>query len=122
MDYQERFRLLLEMHRRRLKKRGVLNSRCLCGETDLACFEVEHPYRRAHDNYTYGICCNCHRKKSAWEQVAHPPANLFVGNGYARRAHRYLGMSSYLRSIADRLEEDGERMSKLAEKGLDCED
>ena len=122
MDDFERGRLKRELRTARLKRQGVENIGCYCGENDPLCIEVEHPFRRAHDPTVWGICANCHRKKSAWEQRVHPPAQLHIGNPHAQRAHQFLNSSYYLRTMADMLEKAGWSEFELAKRDVTLED
>ena len=122
MNDFERGRSQAEIRRRRLNKLGVANIACMCGETDPSCIEAEHPFRRAHDGTVWGVCANCHRKKSEWERANHPAADQHVGNPFAKLAHQLLGSAYYLRAIAETLETAGRWAFRLAELGLMAEE
>lgn len=64
------------MRARRMELRrmalGSENPSCFyCGESDIACLELEHPVGREHDSsFTRTVCRNCHRKLEMKRDVA----------------------------------------------------
>ncbi len=119
----------LEIYRRRakgkwaaLKRLGVTNTHCICGETDPLCFEADHLDRRANSDVVWGVCVNCHRKKSAREQSEHPPVGIHPGDPFEGIGHALLGMHQYLSFIAERLPAMADVMFKLAGKGIVIDD
>jgi hypothetical protein len=64
------------MRARRLERRrkvfGSDNPSCFyCGESDVACLELEHPVGIEHDKeFTRIVCRNCHRKQEMRRDVA----------------------------------------------------
>lgn len=56
----------------RREQLGSANPRCFyCGESDLACLELEHPITRKLDSkFTRIDCRNCHRKREMERDLA----------------------------------------------------
>jgi hypothetical protein len=122
MDEFERHRLRRVARQAALKRLGVRNVRCVCGETDPLCFEAEHINRRKYDDVVWGCCINCHRKKSARERAEHPTVGLHPGDPFERMAHRFLGAAVYLEFCVEGLRQDAEVMFKLAGREFKIED
>ena len=122
MDDTERYRLRLAKRRQSLKRLGVSNIQCLCGETDPDCFDTDHIGRRMYDGTVWGRCANCHRKITARQSAEHPTVGLHPGDPFERMGHALLGMYEYLSFIAERLRTMAQVMFKLAGKGLTLED
>jgi len=118
MDPLETYRRRLAVRHRSLQRLGVHNVRCICGETDPVCFEADHIYRRELDDACWGICVNCHRKRSARAEAEHPKVGLAPGDPWARQGHLLLGVSTYLTFIAGHLDESAAIMFRLAGKGF----
>ena len=119
----------LEIYRRRqkakwaaLKRLGVANVACICGETDPLCFDVEHVFRSSYHDAVWGMCANCHRKKSMREQLEHPPVGVHSGDPFERLGHALLGIYQYLSFIAEHVRTMANFMFKLAGKGIVIED
>jgi hypothetical protein len=121
-DESERFRRRLAVRRQGLRRLGVRNIRCFCGEDDPMCFEAEHVDRRANSDVVFGVCKNCHAKITARQMSEHPGVGLYAGNPFARMGHRVLGIVDYLTFITDLLREVAAVMFKLAAKGIDLQD
>ena len=122
MDEFERYRRRRAVRGKRLTALGVTNVRCLCGETDPLCFDVEHIFRRGYDSTTWGRCANCHRKKTAREWSEHPPVGLHPGNRIEKMAHALRGMVEYESFIVGHLQDMADKLDKLAARGIDLED
>lgn len=122
MDESETYRRRLAVRHRGLRRLGVENTRCICGETDPVCFEADHIGRRAYDDACWGICVNCHRKRSARAESEHPKVGIAPGNPLERTGHMLLGVRDYLTFIADHLGEAAEVLFKLAEQGATLDD
>lgn len=119
----------LEIYRRRakakqaaLKRLGVTNSHCICGQTDPLCFEADHLDRRANGDVVWGCCVNCHRRKSAREQSEHPTVGIHPGDQFEAMGHALLGIHQYLSFIAERMPAMADVMFKLAGKGIVIDD
>lgn len=119
----------LELYRRRVKVRqhtlrrlGVTSTRCICGETDPVCFEADHIYRREYDGACWGICCNCHRKRTARGWSEHPRVGLIPEDPFERAGHMLLGASDYLDFISGHLRASSHLMFKLGGMNLDLGD
>lgn len=121
MDELERYRRRRGVRHQALKRLGVSNIRCLCGETDPTCFDADHIGRRMYDGAVWGRCANCHRKITARQSSEHPTVGLNPGDPFERMGHALLGMYEYLAFIAERLRDMAEVMFKLAGKGIDLE-
>src|ERR1700677_2481599 len=80
MDDLETYRRRRANRHKALRRLGVRNIQCLCGEADPECFDVEHIYRSLFDATVWGMCANCHRKKSARERSEHPTVGLHPGD------------------------------------------
>ena len=117
MDPMETYRRRLAVRQRNLRRLGVNNVACICGETDPIAFEADHIYRRDLDDTCWGICVNCHRKRSARAESEHPKVGIAPGNPYERQGHMLLSTRDYLTFIAGHLDEAAELMFELAEKG-----
>ena len=78
--------------------------------------------RRAYDDVCWGVCCNCHRKKSARERLENPQVGLNPGDPYEHMGHALLGIRVYLSFIAEELPAMADMMFKLAGKGVVIED
>ena len=94
MDELEQTRKRLAVRQATLKRFGVTNIRCLCGETDPICFDADHIGRKKFDPVTvWGRCSNCHRKITARQSSEHPSVGLHPAeNPFARMGHALLGM------------------------------
>ena len=90
----------------------------MCGVSDPICFEADHIDRRANSDVVYGICKNCHARKSAREQSEHPPVGLHPSDPFEAAGHFLLGVCEYLSFIIERLRELAEMMFGLAGKAL----
>lgn len=121
MSELERYRLRQAAAWKRLRQLGVTNVRCVCGETDPCCFDADHIDRRANSDTVWGMCANCHRKRTARHNLEHPPVGLHPGNPFERLGHSLLGMCDYLTFIAERLRDMAEIMFKLASMGIKIE-
>lgn len=118
MDELENARRRRAARIKALQRLGVQNLACICGETDPVCFEADHLDRQANSDVTWGICMNCHRKKSARELAEHPKVGVNPGNPFERMGHALLGMHQYLSFISERLRGMAEVMFQLAGKGI----
>lgn len=114
MDESEIYRRRLAVRHRSLRRLGVHNVRCLCGETDPVCFEADHIYRRDLDGTCWGLCVNCHRKRSARAESEHPKVSLAPHSKFERQGHMLLGARDYLTFIAGHLDQSAELMFRLA--------
>lgn len=116
MDESETYRRRLASRHRSLRRLDVHNVRCICGETDPMCFEADHIYRRDLDDACWGICVNCHRKRSARAESEHPKVGFAPGDPLERQGHLLLGVRDYLTFIAGHLGDSAELMFRLAGK------
>jgi len=121
MDDIDRYQRRLAVRRQSLRRVGVKNVRCICGETDPLCFEADHIYRREHDDACWGICVNCHRKRTARGETEHPPVGK-RGNRLERVGHMLLGAADYQDFISAHLREASEVMFTLAGMGISVEE
>jgi len=85
------------------------------------CFEADHIYRRNYDPTCYGICKNCHAKRTARGETEHPSVGP-AGNPFLRLGHMLLGVVDYLTFIVEHLRPAAEIMFKLAEMGVSIEE
>jgi hypothetical protein len=122
MDESESYRRRLASRRRSLRRLGVQNIRCICGETDPVCFEADHIGRRGLDDACWGICVNCHRKRSARADSEHPKVGIAPGDAFERLGHMLLGVRDYLTFIAGHLDEAAELIFRLKGKGIRLDD
>lgn len=122
MDELEIYRRRAAARRAALKRLGVTNVQCICGETNPVCFEADHINRRVYDDVCWGICGNCHRKKSARERLENPQVGLNPGDPYERAGHALLGIRIYLSFIAEELPAMADMMFTLTGKGDVLED
>ena len=122
MDELERHRLRRVARQDALRRLGVSNVRCACGEDDPLCFEADHVNRRMYDGVCWGCCKNCHAKKSSREQAEHPTVGISPGDPFERMGHRQLGAAMYLSFCIEGLRKDADLMFKLAGKGIVIED
>ena len=116
MDESEFYRRRLAVRHRSLRRLGVHNARCICGETDPIAFEADHIYRRELDDACWGICVTCHRKRSARAEAEHPKVGFAPGDPLERQGHLLLGVRDYLTFIAGHLDKSAELMFRLADK------
>jgi hypothetical protein len=103
MEEQERYRRRLKVRHQALRRLGVTNIQCICGETDPLCFEADHIYRRALDGTCWGICVNCHKKRSARGWSEDPPIRPEPHDPLERIVHLLLGVATYLEFIVAHL-------------------
>ena len=122
MDELERYRRRQAQRWRALRRLGVRNARCICGETDPNCFEADHLERRKNSDTVWGTCKNCHAKITARQVSEHPDVGIDPGNPLEKMAHALFGASTYLDFISSRLWEVGEALIKLTQKGVTLED
>lgn len=122
MDETETYRRRLAGRHRGLRRLGVHNVRCICGETDPVCFEADHIYRRDLDDACWGICVNCHRKRSARAESEHPKIGVAAGDPLERQGHLLLGVRDYLTFIANHLDDAAELMFRRACEGASSDD
>jgi len=116
MDDLERYRRRMAVRQRHLKKLGARNVQCICGETDPICFEPDHVFRRKNSPVTWGICKNCHAKKTARDITESPKVGLHPGNLHERQAHALRGIIIYHEFMVGHLREISEELSKLADE------
>jgi hypothetical protein len=116
MEDSETYRRRLAVRHRSLRRLGVHNARCICGETDPIAFEADHIYRRELDDACWGICVTCHRKRSARAEAEHPKVGFAPGDPLERQGHLLLGVRDYLTFIAGHLDKSAELMFQLADK------
>jgi len=80
----------IEMRRKQLG----YPSRCFyCGETDVFCFEEDHPVTREPDEkFKRVLCRNCHRKREAVRDIEGLTRNgqRNVAESEVEKFHRYL--------------------------------
>lgn len=122
MDDLDRYRRRQAAKWRALRRLGVRNVRCICGQTDPLCFEVEHLERRKHSDTVWGTCKNCHAKITSRQLTEHPPIGPDPENPLQRMAHASWGAADYLEFISSHLREIGEALNKLAKNGITLED
>lgn len=122
MAESETYRRRLATRHRGLRRLGVQNVHCICGESDPVCFEADHIYRRDLDGACWGICVNCHRKRSARAEAEHPKVGFTPGDPFERQGHLLLGVRDYLTFIADHLDESADFMFGLARKDRSSDD
>lgn len=122
MEDSELYRRRLAVRHRGLRRLGVQNVRCICGETDPVCFEADHIYRRDLDHACWGICVNCHRKRSARAESEHPKIGIAPDDLFERQGHLLLGVRDYLTFIAGHLEKSAELMFGLARENSTSND
>ncbi len=121
MTDMERLLARQAARRRALNRLGVTNTVCLCGERDPILFEADHIYRRELDGTCWGLCLNCHRRKSSREFTEHPRVGLYGGNFFERRMHAHLGMAIYMELAAEELRKMAELDEKLAKLGIEID-
>lgn len=108
MDELERYRRRQAQKWKALRRLGVRNVRCACGETDPICFEADHIERRKNSDTVWGLCKNCHAKVTARQMSEHPAVGIGPGDP-SEQAHRaLLGAADYLEFIVPRLREIAE--------------
>lgn len=122
MDDLERYRLRQAAAWKRLRAMGTRNARCLCGETNPLCFEVEHVERRKGSDFVVALCKNCHAIKTSREATENPPLPAVMSNPLERAAHALLGIVFYLEACAERLRQVAELLFKLVAKGITLEE
>lgn len=113
MEEPERYRRRRATRQKSLNRLGVTNIRCLCGETDPVCFEADHIYRRAHDPTCWGLCLNCHRKRTVRGETEHPRVHK-PSSEFERLGHMILGVCDYLTFIVEHLRRAAEVLFRLA--------
>ena len=121
MDEMQRLQLRQAARRRALNRLGVTNIQCLCGECDPRLFEADHIYRREFDGKCWGLCLNCHRRKSIREFTEHPKVGLYDGNIFERRMHAHLGIAQHLEMVVSELRKMAELEEKLAKAGIEID-
>jgi hypothetical protein len=116
MEDAERYRRRLVVRHRSLRRLGVTNIRCICGETDPICFEADHICRRDLDGACWGLCLNCHRKRSARGWSEHPPIRPEPHDPLERIVHLLLGVADYLEFIVPHLRAAAEFLFSMIEE------
>ena len=122
MDESETYRRRLAVRHRSLRRLGVHNVRCICGETDPIAFEADHICRRELDDACWGLCISCHRKRSARAESEHPKVGVTPHNEFERQGHMLKGVRDYLTFISAHLDESAELMFRLAEEDRSSDD
>lgn len=117
MDKNETYRRRLAVRHRSLRRLGVNNTHCICGEHDPIAFEADHIYRRDLDDTCWGLCLNCHRKRSARAEAEHPKVGIAPGDPMERLGHFLLGVRDYLTFISSQMDHDAEIVFQLVRKG-----
>lgn len=99
----------IEMRRKAL---GSDNPCCFyCGESNIACLEIEHPVGREHDKtFTRIVCRNCHRKLEVRRDVAKLTKN---GQRQTPETERE-SFCNYILRLADDFEATSESMRRKA--------
>lgn len=121
MDNHEGYRLRLKGRHTAFRRLGVRNIRCLCGETDPVAFEADHIYRRVLDDTCWGLCKNCHAKRTARGNTEHPPVppeRPDPPRPFLRFGHMLLGVCDYLSFIVDHLRLLAEVLFRLDAAGV----
>jgi len=122
MDELERYRCRQAQKWRALRRLGVRNVRCICGETDPLCFEADHLERRKNSDTVWGTCKNCHAKITARQTSEHPTVGISPGNPLEGMGHALLGTADHLDFASSRLREIARVMFKLAQDGVTPKD
>ena len=73
-----------------------------CGETHFACFEDHHLAGRKHDDTTWPICANCHRKVTD-EQKDHPAASSSNISQLELIGRFLLGLADLFRLVVEKM-------------------
>lgn len=118
MEEDERYHRRKTVRHQALRRLGVTNVRCICGEGDPVCFEADHIYRREMGETCWGLCKNCHAKRSARGWSEHPPIRPGPVHPLQPFAHLLLGVCDYLSFIVDHLSRLAELLFKLVEAGV----
>ena len=118
MEENERYRRRKKVRHDALRRLDVTNVRCICGESDPVCFEADHIYRREMGETCWGLCKNCHAKRSARSWSEHPPIRPGPVHPLQRFAHLLLGVCDYLSFIVAHLSRLAEILFKLVEAGV----
>jgi len=117
MEELDRYQIRMKSRRHALKRLGVNNIHCICGEDDPHCFEVEHVERRKGSDFVWGTCKNCHAKKTAHEATEGPKLPLSELTSHEKIQHALLGMAEYLEAMTKRLRAVASLVTSLAMPG-----
>lgn len=92
---------------RAFERLGMDSPVCVgCGETHFACFEDHHLAGRKHDDTTWPICANCHRKVTD-EQKDHPAASSSNIPQLEMIGRFLLGLADLFRLVVEKMTEFG---------------
>jgi hypothetical protein len=97
----------IEMRRKAL---GSDKPSCFyCGESDVACLEIEHPVGREYDkDFTRIVCRNCHRKLETGRDFA----KLTKNGQYRAPETDHQSFRNYVLRVAHDLDATGESIRK----------
>jgi hypothetical protein len=79
-----------------LRKSGIRVLRCLCGQDNVFCLEVDHMAGQKFGDEVCALCQNCHRKRTARQLSEHPGFMGDPKNPHVRRANMAGGVADHL--------------------------
>ncbi len=99
-----------------LRKAGVRNSRCYCGEDNPFTFEFDHTAGRKSSNEGIGVCINCHLKRTSRQLTEYEPDNFDPKNPAVVMRNMVRGTIEHLELNASHLRNIEEFLHNLAAK------
>lgn len=97
---------------KRIEKLGPNPSCVDCGESDIACLELDHPVGQERDpNFMQIVCCNCHRKREWKRDIAG-----LSRNGQHKKETPQESLYRYLMRLASLHEETAASLRRKAEE------
>jgi len=86
-----------------LRKAGVRNDQCYCGEDNPFCLEADHVDGRRSSSRVIGCCINCHLKRTSRQLTEYPSDSVNPNSELIVARNRLRGTIEHLELIAEGL-------------------
>ena len=106
----------IEQKWKALRKDGVRNSRCYCGEDNPFTFERDHIAGQKSSDEVIGVCINCHLKRTSRQLTEYPPDNYDPKSPIVVMRNKVRGKIEHLELLTDHLRDLEEFLNNLAAK------
>jgi len=106
----------IEQKWKALRKDGVRNSRCYCGEDNPFTFERDHIAGDKSSDEVIGVCINCHLKRTSRQLTEYPPDTYDPKSPMVVMRNRVRGTIEHQELNALRLRDVEEFLDNLAAK------
>jgi len=86
-----------------LRKQGVRNHRCHCGEDNPFCLEADHLAGKKTSKFVIGVCINCHLKRTSRQLTEYPRDSADPQNQWVVMRNTVRGSLEHLELISEGL-------------------